>query len=209
MTSLLLETSVTNTDIITTLNSSAYNVDMTSAFQLQSAVTVNTYTAAVYASATDIDNTTERFTKTAHGFPTGLKGQFTTSSALPTGLSTSTDYFVIKIDANTVQFATSLVNAQAGTAINITTDGTGNQTFTPTALAGATVKLQYSISDASLAAGVWTDVAAATSISTTANIGIAASTVAYKYIRYSYTLTAGGLTCVNYLRAVNANYLES
>lgn len=41
------------------------------------------------------------------------------------GLTTGTAYYVIKIDADNIKLATTLANANAGTAINITSDGTG------------------------------------------------------------------------------------
>ena len=51
--------------------------------------------------------------------PTGLKVAQTSSSSLPGGLSGAAEY-IIAVDANTVKFATSQVNALAGTAITIT-----------------------------------------------------------------------------------------
>lgn len=84
-------------------------------------------------------------TITAHGQFTGSKVALTTAGALPTGL-TATNYWLIVVDANTVQFASSLANSAAGTAIDLTTPGYGTQTITPTALAttGAVCKLQVS-----------------------------------------------------------------
>lgn len=81
---------------------------------------------------------------TAHGYALGLKGQLTTTGTLPAGLALVTDYFAIPVDANTVQFATSLANAEAGTEVDITDEGVGVHTFTATALSGAVVKLQAS-----------------------------------------------------------------
>src|SRR6202043_1283763 len=78
------------------------------------------------------------------GLPLGLVGQLTTTGALPTGLSTSTNYFVIVVDVNTIQLASSLANAIAGTAIVPSVQGSGNDTFTATALATCVVKLQKS-----------------------------------------------------------------
>lgn len=49
---------------------------------------------------------------------------------LPTGLSASTNYFVIKISSSTFKLATTIANATAGTAINITSAGTGTHTVT-------------------------------------------------------------------------------
>ncbi len=105
-----------------------------------------------YANATTAGKTfvvlsqpNDTLTVTAHGWVTGLKGQATNSGgALPTGISGSTDYFVIVVDANTIKLADSLVHAVAGTAIDITGAGTGTQTFTPTTSAGNVIKAQFS-----------------------------------------------------------------
>lgn len=69
---------------------------------------------------------------TAHGLYTGQQIQLTTTGALPTGLTASTTYYVIEVDADSFQLATSLANAAAGTAIN--TSGTQSGTHTLTAL---------------------------------------------------------------------------
>lgn len=55
---------------------------------------------------------------------------------LPTGLSAATNYWVIALDANTFQLATSRANALAGTAIDLTTNG-GGVTISTVAVAGA------------------------------------------------------------------------
>ncbi len=81
---------------------------------------------------------------TSHGMATGLKGQLTSTGTLPAGLALATDYYIIVVDANTVQFATSLADAVAGTAVDITDEGSGVHTFTSTSLAGVIVKLQAS-----------------------------------------------------------------
>ena len=57
--------------------------------------------------------------------PTGTKIQISTDDTLPTGISATTDYFVIRESATQIKIATSLANAQAGTAIDITAAGTG------------------------------------------------------------------------------------
>ncbi len=97
---------------------------------LETDVMVTVPTASVLASSTDINTTNGILTETTHGFVTGDLGQLTTSSALPTGFSLSTNYFVIKVTADTYRLASSLANATAGTYIRPTTTGTGNQTFT-------------------------------------------------------------------------------
>jgi hypothetical protein len=174
-------------------------------FSMQVQLDVNTPSAVVFASATDVNTTTDAFTETAHGYTTGVLGQFTTSVALPAGLAAVTDYYAIVVDANTFKFATSLANALAGTAINITTTGTGNQTFTPTALAGGFIKLQKSNVPAVLAAAYtysaadWTDVAAATAVTVDATFWAEVSTPAYLATCIHTTLTAGRIgTVINY-----------
>ena len=52
----------------------------------------------------------------------------TTSGTLPAPLQINTDYYVIPVSATTIKLATSKLNAFAGNYINLTTNGTGNQT---------------------------------------------------------------------------------
>jgi len=72
------------------------------------------------------------WTRTSHGLFTGQRVYLTTTGALPTGLSGNTDYWVIRVDANTFRLATSLANAQAGTAINTSGSQSGTHTVTRT-----------------------------------------------------------------------------
>src|ERR1041384_6469899 len=76
-------------------------------------------------------NGTEIFTSAAHGFQTGDGPVRVANSggALPTGLAAGTDYWIIRIDANTFYLATSFANAIAGIFLFISTDGTGTQTI--------------------------------------------------------------------------------
>ena len=61
---------------------------------------------------------------------TGTRVRLTTTTTLPAGLATATDYYVIKVSDSTFKLATSYANAIAGTAINITDAGTGTHTIT-------------------------------------------------------------------------------
>lgn len=88
-----------------------------------------TFAPLVYVSAT-FTTSSANLVMTAHGLNTG-DGPLETSNsggALPTGLAASTQYWVIKVDANDFQLATSLANALAGIAI-VTSGGTGTQTL--------------------------------------------------------------------------------
>lgn len=84
-------------------------------------ITATTFTA---------DNTTEKFTAADHGLETG-DGPFTVSSTttLPAGLAAATNYWIIRINANTFYLASSLANAYAGTVVAITDNGTGTHTI--------------------------------------------------------------------------------
>lgn len=78
---------------------------------------------------TDVDTSGDDITETGHGFATGDGPfQFATTTTLPAGLSLSTDYWAIRVDADQFQVATSLANALALTQVDITSQGTGTHT---------------------------------------------------------------------------------
>lgn len=66
---------------------------------------------------------------TAHGLKTGDQVQITTTGALPTGLTASTTYFVIKNDADSFWLATTRANAAAGTKIGTSGSQSGTHTL--------------------------------------------------------------------------------
>jgi len=61
---------------------------------------------------------------------TGTRVRLTTTTTLPAPLATATDYYVIRLSDTTFSLATTYANSVAGTAINITTTGTGTHTIT-------------------------------------------------------------------------------
>jgi hypothetical protein len=72
------------------------------------------------------------FTSTANipsNLLTGTRVRVSTTTTLPAGLSAATDYYVIKVNHSVVKLATSYANAIAGTAINITSTGSGTHTM--------------------------------------------------------------------------------
>jgi hypothetical protein len=75
-----------------------------------------------------VDNTTDQITITAHGLNTGdgpaAIFAASASGVLPAPLAAVTDYWIIKVDANTIKLATSAANANGNVPINITTNGT-------------------------------------------------------------------------------------
>lgn len=72
------------------------------------------------------DNVTDTFTATLHGLALNRPVQVSTTSALPAGLDILTTYYVIAPTANTFQLAAT----PSGSALPITTNGTGVQTVT-------------------------------------------------------------------------------
>lgn len=70
-------------------------------------------------------------TAAAHGLETGDRVRVTTSAAdLPAGLTIDTDYYVIKLSADTFSVATTDALATAGTAVTLSDAGTGTHTVT-------------------------------------------------------------------------------
>ena len=74
----------------------------------------------------------ESFTINNHGFATGQRVYISSTGLIPGGVSAGVEYFVINIDTNTIQLATNLANANAGTPIDITSTGTGTITIAHT-----------------------------------------------------------------------------
>jgi hypothetical protein len=146
----------------------------------------NSAPSAAVVNATDVDADENTFTKASHGFVTGLKVAATTDGTLPDPL-TATDYYVIKVDDDTFKVATSLANAEAGTAVNLTDVGVDNTTFTPSTAAGNVAKLQESVDGSN-----WEDVSSATvTIATTAGAKLWNYSGSSRYISVLYTPSAG------------------
>lgn len=92
------------------------------------------YAAASVATipTADVNTTTETITETAHKFVTGQAVVYSNGGGTTlAGLTNAATYYVIKTGVNTFQLATTVANAFAGTAINLTGAGNNDQTFTP------------------------------------------------------------------------------
>lgn len=68
---------------------------------------------------------------TAHGYQTGQQVLPSTPGTLAAPLLANTNVYVIRVDANNIQLATTLANAVVGNEINFTTQGAGTTTLTP------------------------------------------------------------------------------
>jgi hypothetical protein len=79
----------------------------------------------------DVTVGTDAIAETAHGLFTGDVVQLTTTGTLPTGLALATDYYVIRVDADSFKLAASAKDAEEGTAVDITAAaGGGTHTVT-------------------------------------------------------------------------------
>ena len=183
----ILNKEILNTsEQVTTLTTEPQQLDFIYGYALYHTITNTTPDAKVFAN-TAVVTADDEITIASHGLTTGLVGQMTTSGGLPGGLTTSTNYFVIVVDTNTIQLASSLANALAGTAINLTTQGTGNHTFTPTALAG-TVNYQASVDGQN-----WVTLAtpAPNAFTGTESALVNQGDVFYPWVRLQVSITAG------------------
>lgn len=181
-----------NSYVVTTDYSDTIDLENAESLNIQAVLDVDTPSAVVCASATDINATTNLFTNTAHGLTTGLKVQVTTSTTLPTGISTLTNYFIVKVDANTFKLSDTLAHAVAGTnLIDISDVGTGNQTFTPVALAGGSIELQKSNDGSN-----WLIEGSATNVTADASVFLEKDRPGFRFARVKLTLTAGRISAV-------------
>lgn len=98
----------------TTAQSTTNTLGMTATFTADAGTDVMTYTST---------------TSNPSNLLTGTRVRVSTTTTLPSPLVAATDYYLIKVDESNYKLATSYANAIAGTAINITTTGTGTHTL--------------------------------------------------------------------------------
>lgn len=152
---------------------------------------------------TDVDVTANTITLTAHGFVTGLKIPLTGTN-LPGGLS-ATNYWAIVVDANTIKVATSLANAVAGTAVDITTQGTSvDADFIPTALGNSTFAC-YGTNDN-------TNFVALTSMTVTISAGgtslFRLGAPDYRYVQLRFTAPVAGALTISAIVNVRKSWIQ-
>ena len=92
-----------------------------------------TFVASAPSSSVDITNPNNWITvPTNESLQTGTAIVLTTSGSAPAPLIAGNAYYVIRVSPTSVKFATSLANAVAGTAIDLTTQGSGTHSLTVT-----------------------------------------------------------------------------
>ncbi len=196
----LIEKNYNLENMITATDSAIIDLNGADKYSVQCNYDDITPAADTFISADDtiIDIEADTVKITAHPFVTGLKGRLTTTGTLPAGVTTGTDYFIIVIDEDTIQFASSLADALAGTAIDLTDLGaTGTNTFTPTAIAGATVVLNKSNDGIN-----FINTASPTSITADGKSMFEVANVSYRYVKISYAITAGMLSADNFVLVI-------
>lgn len=181
--------------LLASFNTAAFSIERMDGFSVSSkwaeAATGQTFAAA----AVSVANNTA--TVASHGLQTGVKVQLTTSNTLPGGLSLLTDYWIIVVDANTIKFATTLNNANSGTAVDITNQGIGTTTVTTTAGLVGAMAIEVS-NDAFLDNGTentsaqWDEISgSSTAVGSSGQQTWNISSAYYTSMRVKYTATSG------------------
>jgi hypothetical protein len=153
-------------------------------------------TDAGVASEVDVDAST--MTIPGHDFTTGLEVALTDTGTSPAPLTT-TDYYVIVVDANTIQLAETEEDALDGTFIELEDQGSDENvtTLTPAAISGASIKLQKT-NDPETAAGRasnWVDEGSATNITADSSVFMEKVDPAGAWYRATIAISAGSFTC--------------
>lgn len=108
----------------------------------------NASAESVFAGDTDVDPSTDNITVTDHAYTGGMAVRLRgNGNTVPVGLLDNTNYFVIVVDANTIQLAVSVTNATAGTQINITADGSGDISLYKDGINIVTSEVNYHIEE--------------------------------------------------------------
>lgn len=112
-------------------------IDVVGFYRLTSVTTTTaqaTTNTLGYGDTFTVNTSTEELTYTStanipSNMLTGTRVQVSTTTTLPSPLLAATNYYVIRVSDTVCKLATSYANAIAGTAIDITTTGTGTHTI--------------------------------------------------------------------------------
>ena len=108
---------------------------------------ISSYTLT-FDPTTAVNLTTEIITKKEHRFIQGQKVTYTNGGGSDIGgLTNNTSYYIIKDDINDIKLATSATNATNGTAINLTSKGSGTAHTLRIAFDGVNTKFVASYDD--------------------------------------------------------------
>ncbi|WP_206689912.1 hypothetical protein, partial [Streptococcus pseudopneumoniae] len=79
---------------------------------------------------TAVDTTAETITLTGNAFSHMHKVTFSSTGTVPAGLVAGTTYWLIYVSAGVYKVASTMRDAYLGTAINLTSQGSGTHTIT-------------------------------------------------------------------------------
>lgn len=114
-------------------------------------LTVTGDVATLQATTFTADSTTDVITHAAYDIASFSRVRLTTTTTLPAGLSSATDYWTVRQSATTSKLAASFADAIAGVTIDFTTNGTGTHTVSvglPRYTDGAGVQLFTTVTSA-------------------------------------------------------------
>ena len=97
---------------------------------------------------TDVDTTTDEITIASHELHTTEPVRVSSTDTLPAPLIAGTTYYAINVDANTIQLAASVADAESGTDIDLTTVGVGTHTIQAYNVDPDVIQLAASVADA-------------------------------------------------------------
>lgn len=193
---------VNETNNAYTLTSDPYSVEHQGGYCYVAAYTVASLTNKTFVDA-DVNVGDDEITITGHDLVAGQAFTLTTTGVLPGGLALATPYYAIVVDANTIQVASSLANALAGTPVAITSAaGGGTHTVAKTALTGTSVKVQFSLDYLDNAQpatnAAWYDVtSSSTNITATGSNYQNVADAYYPWIRFVVTQPSGLLSSLS------------
>lgn len=179
---------IANVTANTSFDSDPVDLEQVQNFSIQAKWTVP---AAIVFAPTAITVLAKTITKASHGLITGSMVRMTTATTLPAGITgATTDYFVVKVDANTIKLSDTKAHALAGTDIvDFVDQGTGNHTLTVTTL---NISIQPQISNDPDTVG-WISYGSATVATAAGNVSWDIPTDS-KWCRLAITWTAGQVT---------------
>lgn len=195
----IVEGTLYNASFAAAKNSTDLNLDYAQGYAIEAVATVANSTARTFVDG-GVNVTSNVITLDApHGWVEGRKVDATNGGgALPGGLS-ATSYYVIVVSTTTIQLASSLLNAQAGTAVDITSAaGGGTHTLTPTALSTASILLSATLDGTNY----FTLASTSTNVTTTANIIWNVDAPYYAKVRATTAIAAGQIGLVLTYRAL-------
>lgn len=146
----------------------------------------------------DVSVGNNTITISGHDLITGQAFTLTTTGVLPGGLALATPYYAIVNSSSVFKVASSLANALAGTAVDITSAaGGGTHTVAKTAISSCSIKVQFSLdyNPNIPASETWYDLTSGSdNITATGSLQNSKADVYYPWIRFVLTQTNGILT---------------